>query len=107
MLYTSLSCGWEPVLIHWILIVYEAILEIRFYGCFSLFDRFSCIGHKAEIDTREDIFGDVFSLGKELLSRSHYASNEIKEKLMELTDKRNGMIHRSVFLSGREGTLGC
>jgi len=51
-------------------------------------------GHKAEIDTREDIFGDVFSLGKELLSRSHYASNEIKEKLMELTDKRNGMIHR-------------
>merc|ERR1719285_1304497 len=51
-------------------------------------------GHKAEIDTREDIFGDVFSLGKELLSRSHYASNEIKDKLMELTDKRNGMIHR-------------
>ncbi|XP_023337071.1 spectrin beta chain isoform X7 [Eurytemora carolleeae] len=51
-------------------------------------------GHKAEIDTREDIFGDVYSLGKELLSRSHYASNEIKEKLMELTDKRNGMIHR-------------
>ena len=31
---------------------------------------------------------------QELLSRSHYASNEIKEKLMELTDKRNGMIHR-------------
>jgi len=26
-------------------------------------------GHKAEIDTREDIFGDVYSLGKELLSR--------------------------------------
>merc|ERR1719362_444118 len=51
-------------------------------------------GHKAEIDTREDIFGDVYSLGKELLSRSHYASNEIKEKLVELTDKRNGMIHR-------------
>ena len=35
-----------------------------------------------------------FSLGKELLSQSHYASNEIKEKLRELTDKRNGMIHR-------------
>merc|ERR1740128_397558 len=51
-------------------------------------------GHKAEIDAREDIFGDVYSLGKELLSRSHYASNEIKEKLVELTDKRNGMIHR-------------
>merc|ERR1711970_723649 len=51
-------------------------------------------GHKAEIDAREDNFGDVFSLGKELLSQSHYASNEIKEKLRELTDKRNGMIHR-------------
>merc|ERR1711874_583402 len=25
---------------------------------------------------------------------NHYASNEIKEKLRELTDKRNGMIHR-------------
>jgi len=51
-------------------------------------------GHKAEIDAREDNFGDVYSLGKELLSLGHYASNEIKEKLRELTDKRNGMIHR-------------
>merc|ERR1711992_319182 len=51
-------------------------------------------GHKAEIDAREDNFGDLYSLGKELLSRSHYASNEIKEKLRELTDKRNGMLHR-------------
>merc|ERR1719394_1276263 len=51
-------------------------------------------GHKAEIDAREDNFADVYSLGKELLSQSHYASNEIKEKLRELTDKRNGMIHR-------------
>merc|ERR1711972_598092 len=51
-------------------------------------------GHKAEIDAREDNFGDLYSLGKELLSMNHYASNEIKEKLRELTDKRNGMIHR-------------
>merc|ERR1712012_723298 len=36
-------------------------------------------GHKAEIDAREDNFGDCISLGKELLGRSHYASNEIKE----------------------------
>merc|ERR1711971_258905 len=43
---------------------------------------------------KEDNFGDLYSLGKELLSMSHYASNEIKEKLRELTDKRNGMIHR-------------
>jgi hypothetical protein len=46
---------------------------------------------------------------QELLSRSHYASNEIKDKLMELTDKRNGMIHRyvvvhhSFFLSSSSG----
>merc|ERR1711902_30757 len=32
--------------------------------------------------------------GKELLSMAHYASTEIKEKLREITDKRNGMIHR-------------
>merc|ERR1712142_603852 len=51
-------------------------------------------GHKAEIDAREDNFGDLYSLGKELLSLQHYASNQIKEKLRELTDKRNGMIHR-------------
>merc|ERR1711899_714698 len=51
-------------------------------------------GHKAEIDAREDNFGDLYSLGKELLSMNHYASNEIKEKLRELTDRRNGMIHR-------------
>jgi spectrin beta len=51
-------------------------------------------GHKAEIDAREDNFGDCISLGKELLSRSHYASNEIKEKLLELTNQRNTMLHR-------------
>merc|ERR1719500_1934411 len=51
-------------------------------------------GHKAEIDAREDNFADVYSLGKELLSMQHYASSEIKEKLRETTDKRNGMIHR-------------
>merc|ERR1719392_33395 len=51
-------------------------------------------GHKAEIDAREDNFGDCITLGKELLSRGHYASNEIKEKLLELTNLRNEMIHR-------------
>merc|ERR1712088_1130327 len=51
-------------------------------------------GHKAEIDAREDNFGDCVPLGKELLSRNHYASNEIKEKLLELTNLRNEMLHR-------------
>ena len=54
----------------------------------------SFLGHKAEIDAREDNFGDCVSLGKELLSRNHYASNEIKEKLLELTNLRNEMLHR-------------
>lgn len=43
---------------------------------------------------REDNFGDCISLGKELLSRNHYASNEIKDKLVELTNMRNEMLHR-------------
>merc|ERR1719166_422311 len=51
-------------------------------------------GHKAEIDARDDNFGECISLGKELLTRSHYASNEIKEKLKELTGLRNTMLHR-------------
>merc|ERR1719510_353022 len=51
-------------------------------------------GHKAEIDAREDNFSDCITLGKELLSRNHYASNEIKEKLVELTEQRNGMLHK-------------
>ncbi|CAG0879659.1 unnamed protein product, partial [Darwinula stevensoni] len=49
---------------------------------------------KAEIDTREDNFSGCISLGKELLSRSHYASEEIKEKLVSLTNQRNVMLHR-------------
>merc|ERR1719414_97168 len=51
-------------------------------------------GHKAEIDAREDNFSDCITLGKELLGRNHYASNEIKEKLLELTNMRNEMLHR-------------
>merc|ERR1719242_2880784 len=51
-------------------------------------------GHKAEIDARADNFNDCITLGKELLSRNHYASNEIKEKLLELTNLRNEMLHR-------------
>ena len=49
---------------------------------------------QAEIDARESNFSDCISLGKELLTRNHYASNEIKEKLVELTEQRNGMLHK-------------
>uniref|UniRef100_A0A4D5R949 Spectrin beta chain n=1 Tax=Scolopendra viridis TaxID=118503 RepID=A0A4D5R949_SCOVI len=49
---------------------------------------------KAEIDAREDNFTACINLGKELLARNHYASNEIKEKLLSLNNQRNGMLHR-------------
>ncbi|XP_063228722.1 spectrin beta chain isoform X7 [Bacillus rossius redtenbacheri] len=49
---------------------------------------------KAEIDAREDNFTACISLGKELLSRNHYASAEIKEKLLSLTNQRNSLLHR-------------
>jgi spectrin beta len=49
---------------------------------------------KAEIDTREDNFGVCLNLGKELLARNHYASNEIKERLVQLTNSRNALLHR-------------
>ncbi|XP_065331438.1 spectrin beta chain isoform X2 [Cloeon dipterum] len=49
---------------------------------------------KAEIDAREDNFAACIALGKELLGRSHYASNEIKEKLISLTNQRNSLLNR-------------
>lgn len=49
---------------------------------------------KAEIDTREDNFSTCLSLGKELLARNHYASAEIKDRLLQLTNSRNALLHR-------------
>ncbi|XP_013782687.1 spectrin beta chain-like isoform X2 [Limulus polyphemus] len=49
---------------------------------------------KAEIDAREDNLSVCISLGKELVIRSHYASTEIKEKLLFLTNQRNTMMER-------------
>ncbi|XP_065563390.1 spectrin beta chain-like isoform X3 [Artemia franciscana] len=49
---------------------------------------------KAEIDARGDSMQACVSLGKELLGRNHYASSEIKEKLVSLTNQRNAMLHR-------------
>lgn len=49
---------------------------------------------KAEIDTREDNFDACLSLGKELLARNHYASSDIKDRLLQLTTSRNALIHR-------------
>ncbi|XP_068455690.1 spectrin beta chain, non-erythrocytic 1-like isoform X2 [Clinocottus analis] len=51
-------------------------------------------GIKAEIDARNDSFSACIELGKSLLARKHYASEEIKEKLLQLTDKRKEMIDK-------------
>ncbi|XP_060772851.1 spectrin beta chain, non-erythrocytic 1-like isoform X3 [Neoarius graeffei] len=51
-------------------------------------------GIKAEIDARNDSFTSCVELGKTLLSRKHYASEEIKERLLQLTDKRKEMIDK-------------
>uniref|UniRef100_A0A1A8GRL7 Spectrin beta chain n=1 Tax=Nothobranchius korthausae TaxID=1143690 RepID=A0A1A8GRL7_9TELE len=51
-------------------------------------------GIKAEIDARNDSFTSCIELGKALLARKHYASEEIKEKLLQLTDKRKEMIDK-------------
>eukprot|EP00096_Caligus_rogercresseyi_P005117 TRINITY_DN1_c1_g1_i5.p1 TRINITY_DN1_c1_g1~~TRINITY_DN1_c1_g1_i5.p1 ORF type:complete len:2388 (+),score=778.70 TRINITY_DN1_c1_g1_i5:189-7352(+) len=51
-------------------------------------------GHKCEIDAREDNFSECISLGKELLSRNHYASEDIKAKLGDLNSQRNFMLHK-------------
>ncbi|XP_070577536.1 spectrin beta chain, non-erythrocytic 1-like isoform X2 [Ptychodera flava] len=57
---------------------------------------------KAEIDARDDSFTECFTLGREMLSRSHYASKEIREKLVGLGSRRGAMIsdweHRWEFL---------
>ncbi|KAF1652028.1 Spectrin beta chain, non-erythrocytic 1, partial [Eudyptes chrysocome] len=51
-------------------------------------------GIKAEIDARNDSFTTCIELGKSLLGRKHYASEEIKEKLLQLTEKRKEMIDK-------------
>ncbi|KAM6956795.1 spectrin beta chain, non-erythrocytic 1-like isoform 2-T2 [Aplochiton taeniatus] len=51
-------------------------------------------GIKAEIDARNDSFTTCIELGKALLARKHYAAEEIKEKLLQLTDKRKDMIDK-------------
>ncbi|XP_050300402.1 spectrin beta chain isoform X2 [Anthonomus grandis grandis] len=49
---------------------------------------------KAEIDAREDNFTSCISLGKELLSRNHYASVEITDKLVTLNGHREALVQR-------------
>ncbi|XP_048215584.1 spectrin beta chain, non-erythrocytic 2 isoform X2 [Perognathus longimembris pacificus] len=45
-------------------------------------------GIKAEIEARADCFSSCISMGQELLARSHYAAEEISEKLSQLQARR-------------------
>lgn len=49
---------------------------------------------KAEIETREDNFAACLALGKELLARQHYASADIRERLVALNTQRNALLRR-------------
>ncbi|KRX92696.1 Spectrin beta chain [Trichinella pseudospiralis] len=49
---------------------------------------------KAEIDAREENFSSCIALGRDLLSRKHYASSEIEKKLIKLTTERAEMMRR-------------
>lgn len=49
---------------------------------------------KAEIETREDKFTACIDLGRELLARQHYASPDIRDKLLALTNQRNALLRR-------------
>lgn len=46
---------------------------------------------KAEIESKKSLFVECENLGRELLSRNHYASSEINEKLNSLRGKRDEM----------------
>ncbi|XP_077537730.1 spectrin beta chain isoform X4 [Haemaphysalis longicornis] len=43
---------------------------------------------KAEVDAREDNLAACLALGRDLLARNHYASGEIREKLLALSTQR-------------------
>ena len=51
-------------------------------------------GIKAEIDARENNFEECNKLGQLLVQNGHYASEEIKIKLDELSKKRNEVVDR-------------
>jgi len=49
---------------------------------------------RAEIDARDENFTICINLGKDILARGHYRSNEVRAKLMELQSKRGDMMQQ-------------
>lgn len=48
--------------------------------------------HKGEIDAREDSFAATTESGQALLARNHYASQEIKDKLITLQSEKVSLL---------------
>jgi spectrin alpha len=48
--------------------------------------------HKSEIDAREDSFKATADAGQILLNNNHYASDEVKEKLVILADEKTALL---------------
>ncbi|KAK6636692.1 hypothetical protein RUM43_010354 [Polyplax serrata] len=59
-------------------------------GAESLLERHQ--EHKGEIDAREDSFAATTEAGQALLARDHYASQEIKDKLMTLSNEKVSLL---------------
>ncbi|XP_072425255.1 spectrin beta chain, non-erythrocytic 1-like isoform X1 [Chiloscyllium punctatum] len=51
-------------------------------------------GIRAEIDARNRNFTSCIDLGKTMLARNHHASEEIRDKLVQLTEKRKSMMDK-------------
>ena len=49
---------------------------------------------KAEIEAREENFAICINLGKDLLARKHYRSQEVREKLIQLGTQRGTMMEQ-------------
>ncbi len=48
--------------------------------------------HKSEIDAREDSFRATAEAGQMLLDSGHYAADEVKEKLYQLTEEKTSLL---------------
>ena len=48
--------------------------------------------HKSEIDAREDSFSATATAGKQLLDCNHFASDDVKEKLVTLSEEKTALL---------------
>ena len=48
--------------------------------------------HKSEIDAREDSFAATAGAGQKLLDMEHYASEDVKEKLVTLAEEKTSLL---------------